>query len=70
MALSGNDLKDLIITNLTALGRDVASIDQTGLLAISNAIISHITTSGVVNTSVVGTSPSGAVTGTGTGTLT
>jgi len=70
MPLSGAALKTLIMNNLTALGRPSDKIDQSGIEAIANAIVQHITTSAVVTvtTTDITACPAGSGTGTGTGT--
>lgn len=71
MALNGTVLKDLIKANLIALGRDAGDLDEDGLLAISNAIVQHITTSGIVNvTNVTLVQPGVGTSGPGAGTIT
>lgn len=71
MALNGTVLKDLIKTNLVALGRPAGTLDEPGLLAIANAIVQHITTSGVVNvTNVSAVEPGAGTSGPGSGTIT
>lgn len=76
MALNDAILSQLIVANMGALGSDNAEVNQSydeGIKkladAIASAVVSHITSAAVVNTQVVGTSPSGAVTGTGIGTI-
>lgn len=76
MALSDAILSQLIIANMGTLGSDNAEVNKSydeGIKkladAIASAVVSHITSSAMVTTQVVGTSPSGAVTGTGTGTI-
>ena len=70
MAMNGTVLKDLIKTNLVALGRPAGTLDEAGLLAIANAIVEHITTTGVITvTNVSSVEPGAGVSGPGAGTI-
>ena len=78
MAMNKTVLTNLIKANLTALGRDVSKIDVDGLGAIADAIVTHITGTGVVSLATPGLTAlqdgSGPIatfhTGTATGTIT
>ena len=48
MALNGTALKSLMVSNLQALGRETQHIDDAGLEAIANAVVTHILTSAVI----------------------
>ena len=72
MALSASAIKADIKSTLEGQGfvfNDVSRLDEL-ITAISDVIVNHIKTTGVVNTVVTGSCPNGAVTGTGVGTLT
>jgi len=73
MALNKTVLTNLIKSKLVALGRDASKIDEQGLGAIAEAIVEHIQTAAVVNTTVTvvnvsGVTPGPGVSGPGTGT--
>lgn len=78
MALNATTLKNLIISNLEALGGSrTGNIDEDGIGAIASAIVSHITSAGVVTvnnaTGLVdsaGNPPSPTHTGSATGIIT
>ncbi|MFQ5647485.1 MAG: hypothetical protein ACE5GM_11195 [bacterium] len=70
MALSKSSLKSRIITELAAQGFVTSgehAWTEKFATAIANAIVDEIQQNAEVATSVVGTCPTGAVTGSGTG---
>lgn len=72
MAITKASLQTKIETELTSQGFDLTdpySYASKMADAIATAVISEITTNAVVNTVVTGTCPTGAVTGTGVGTV-
>lgn len=71
MPLSAAVLGPLLQSNIDALSNAQKANRAAVFQAMAAAIITHITTAGVVNVTVVGTSATGGpVTGTGTGTVT